>query len=252
MFGMERFGKPASDNSRPASASPSLMILVSREDIFRYTAAGEAILLLRKNQEVQPDDLPKLIQHGARPEQFRFQYIERPAPVGRSEHGPEFQRNHAPEPMSNPITAAPRPVVNGEHARKKVLILEPEQKNLKRLIDCLFVCGFDLNRIHPLRISNHLAWALERHQPDILIVDYHMQDGGGGVSLLNALHKPPGMEQMILTLDTSRPLPLAEEVAIRKLCDEKAIKILYKPVNRFSLKQLLQEQEISPLMLIAR
>lgn len=112
---------------------------------------------------------------------------------------------------------------------------------MKRLIDCLFICGLQLDRIHPVRVSEHLSWALEKYRPQLLVVDYHLQGGQNGLETLTALHKLPGVEKIILTLAPHPILSEAENRLIEEFCREKDIKILSKPVSRYSLNRILQD-----------
>jgi hypothetical protein len=266
MFGFQRLGKPLDQTSHPAAGSTT-MILVSKEDIYRNNRGQAPILLLRKGQEVAMENLPKLMQNGVRPEQFSFQYRQ-PEPVKQApgirtgdsirERSTDHSGSDIPvadllkkreafkAAVSNPIMASLRTAIPAERAHKKVLILEPEQKCLKRLIDCLFVCGFNLEKIQPVRIPDHLSWSIERHHPNILMINYQLSGEKNGVALLKSLQRTPGVEHIILTIDPYPTLPMAEEVALRKFCDEKAVKILYKPVSRFALNQLLNHRSPEP------
>jgi hypothetical protein len=259
MFGFQRLVRKAAEASLPAASNNTVMVLVSKEDIYRDNRGQTPILLLRKGQEVVPEDLTKLVQNGARPEQFRFQYKQNPSQNAMTFRASDLaqafeQSRAASEGMSNPITTrenvqtvAP---ANPQRHSKKVLILEPDQKSIKRLIDCLFVCGFNLQRIQPVRIPAHLNWTLERHCPQVLIVDYALGGQQNGLTLLlQTLPSLKGVEEVILTLDPQSPLPMAEEVGLRKACDENGIKILYKPISRFGLHQLLSEGAPNPLQL---
>ncbi len=196
--------------NRPAGGP---VTLVTKEDIYR-----EQVLLVKKGYEVEMDDLPKLIKNGAKPSQFTLKMTEEEAARELLGH-------------SNPILQLAR-------SQKHVVVLDPDQKSLKRTIDCFFVCGFSLSNIHPVRLSAHLDWTLRKYQPQVLVVDYDLLDGQDGLSLLNALQRPAGMEQVILTLP-ARTFSSEEERLILELSNRNHIRILKKPVSRFALNRLL-------------
>jgi hypothetical protein len=297
LFGfLRRFGRKRAA-SRPVAAGRSggTLVLVSQEDIYGRGQRRQPILLLRKGQEIPAHDLPKLIQNGIRPDQVRFQYApDDPAtesPDDRvdawmeylGEKGGEDARLWSTQGMTPPGSVLPRRpsalpasgsrqdemahpygsrAVPGykphtERGRQTVLLLEPDPKHLKRLIDCLFGCGFSLNRIHPLRIPAHLSWALERHRPDILIADSRFIAEEGGLAALQEKLTPGfGPERVILTLDpqtnSSRPAFDASPSAFDVFPEESGpgkglVQLLRKPASRSAMKRLLNE-EASPIL----
>ncbi len=264
MFGFERIGKRAQRFSFPPLGTDDmeglegLMTLVSKEDIYRDLSGATPTLLLRKGQVVQSADLSKLIQNGARPDQFRLQSQRddegAPQTYRSVELAPVFVETAAQTGMSNPIVpkeialpAAPPPSrpTMGSHvsrAHRRVMILEPAQKAMKRLTDCLFACGFKLDNIHPVRIPAQLEWSLKRHQPDLLVLDYHLDGNAQGLILLTQMNLSRLDCEIVVTVDAETLNP-AEIITLEKYLKaaspQKAIKILYKPINRFAMDQLL-------------
>lgn len=202
-----------------AAALPSVrqggapVTLVTREDIYR-----EQVLLVKKGYEVEMDDLPRLIKNGAKPSQFTLKM--------------------SPEEAAEQFLGHSNPILQLARSQKHVVVLDPDQKSLKRTIDCFFVCGFSLSNIHPVRLSAHLEWSLRKYQPQVLVVDYELLDGQDGLSLLNAMQRPGGIEHVILTLP-ARAFSSEEESLILELSKRKHIQILKKPVSRFALNRLL-------------
>jgi len=244
MFGFIRPNNPDL-KAKPAAAQPDA-ILVCKEDIYRENRGMEPILLVRKGYEVKPEELPRFIRNGARPQQFHFkpgagQDTQRTLPI------PAIPpRNANPVNKGSSIPIAPPAEPGGNRAytarnRHKALILEQDPKSMKRLIDCLFICGLQLDRIHPVRVTEHLGWALNKYRPHILVVDYHLQGGHNGLEAITSLQKLPGVEKAILTLAPHPILSEAENRFIEEFCREKNIKILSKPVSRHSLNRILQD-----------
>lgn len=227
MFGFRGFGKFSGREMNESSPkSRNAVTLVSREDIYAQRLDHDPVLLLRKGSEITADDLPRLIRNGASPTQFRLEYDETQAYTRETEL-PAFTRNTA-SPASDPISDALRAekLIRKKRSRQSVVILEPDQKSLKRLIDCLFVCGFSLPEIHPVRMASQLDWAIHKYSPQILVVDYE------GLQLLRNFDCAHAPSQLIMTVSPDHELP--EELYL-----EKNIRILQKPVNRFDLNALL-------------
>ncbi len=251
MFGFRSFGRLAHQEaeSSPAAAKRQTkeqnIVLVSKEDIYRYSHDSDPVLLLKKGCEVTSDALPNLIRHGAHPTQFNFQLeSELREEQEERETLPSFQRHrhHAIDPASNPIYNPPQ-TPKSARQQKRILVVEPDQKSLKRLIDCLFTCGFGLNNIQPLRVPDHLHWAIQKHQPEILFMDYTLHGGLKRLTLLQELAQNSTIEQIILTLPPQFVLKPREEDSLRKHCGEKHIRILPKPVSRFTLGNLLVDAQ---------
>lgn len=242
MFGFRGFGRVAAkqEASVPVAGRQSV-VLVSKEDIYRPAVGGspsaEPVLLLKKGHAVEADELPRYIKNGAQPSQFQLRYQTE---TETAPHEADFQRNHTVQGATNPIKD-PETANRQSRSRKRVLVLEPEQKSLKRLIDCLFLCGFNLDRIHPLRVPDHLEWSLEKYQPDILIIDYGLQyKGQSGLAMLKSLQDETGGCKIILTLPARPRLAPLEEKLVRKICAGHGIGLLEKPVNRFDMNDVLE------------
>lgn len=217
-------------------------ILVTSEDIYRKNRGMEPILLLRKGFELTPDELPKFLNSGAQIHQFYYKHtgqILNPGyqkPRAKKQDRPPLARG-----MSNPLTQKSSSVALQRLQQKRVLIVEPDQKNLKRLIDCLFICGIQLDRIHPVRVVSSVPWAMEKYRPQILVANYELSSSIDGLTLLQAFADLSYVETLILTVPNGHLLSLEENAAIEALSHRIKIKILSKPVSRFALKRILNE-----------
>jgi hypothetical protein len=239
--------REVSPAAKPAHALLPAGTLVSKEDIYRENKGMTPILLLRKGLEVSPDELPRLIRNGARAHQFLFKPAEShevatlPSPASLPHQLKSHRRHDLIEELRPTPPLAYQPLAADPLQKKRVLILEPDQKSLKRLIDCLFICGTSLDRIHTVRIQDHLAWALDKYQPQILIVDYALPNQKTGLELLANFTALPGIEKIIFTLAPDAPLTAAEIETLETFCPEKNIRILKKPVSRFTVSRILAE-----------
>lgn len=229
----------------PAAAALPPGTLVSKEDIYRENKGMAPILLLRKGYEVSMEELPRFIRNGARPHQFLFKPAE----------GHEVASIKAPDTLPQQVKAVRRhgvmdefnvsppyrPLERDPRDKKRVLILEPDQKGLKRLIDCLFICGTPLDKIHTVRMPEQLAWALDKYHPQILIVDYALPNQQTGLELLTGFASLQGIEKIIFTVAPDEPMSDAEIKTLETFSSEKNIKILKKPVSRFTVNRILAE-----------
>jgi hypothetical protein len=234
--------KPIRSNPKTlALESVKDLMLVSQEDIFRPGRRKAPILLLSKGQEISAKDLPKLILHGVQPEQFRFK-TEATAQALLAE---EDSTMDAGQTMTELLTKTEPSTVRpwrspGERRNQTVVILEPDSKTLKRIIDCLFVCGFDLNRIHPVRMAANLNWTLRRYEPDLVITDAELLADG-----LSSESHTLFPTQLIITF--AGPIPLKDAITEVRLTHGAIAQCLYKPITRFSLRQILAQTEQQPL-----
>lgn len=251
MFGFQGFKRLA--QREPLASVPAVVerettphrqtILVSKEDIYRHAPHSEPVLLLKKGYEVSAEELPRYLKNGARANQFRTKWPDEASPETNPETSPAVERvSLKPGAMHNPLLQ-PSALRRATRSHKRVLIVEPDQKGLKRIIDCLFICGFSLDKIQPLRVVNHLAWALDKHQPHLLLLDFPTQDIPASLAWLQNLATGPSVTQTIVTLSPHLAMREAEVKWLQRICLEKQIKILAKPVNRFSLNTLLDETE---------
>jgi len=245
MFG---FLHPRNRESNPAAAGPQAGwppgTLVSKEDIYRENKGMAPILLLRKGFEVSPEELPRIIRNGARAHQFLFKPAEShevgqiPEPEPLTQQLKEVRRYGLLEEFD---AAQNHRVQSDPRARKHILILEPDQKNLKRLIDCLFICGTPLDRIHTVRLPDQLAWAIGKYRPQVLVVDYLLPSGQTGLELLAGFASLHDVEKIIFTLDPDSPVSEQEKKALESNCPSQSVKFLKKPVSRFTVNRILAE-----------
>lgn len=251
MFGMGGFGRsapvrkpvrPLFDKQELPEESSSPFMLVSIEDIYRAInrlktgRMGEPVLLLKKGIEVEATQLPRLMKNGANPSQFRIKSAD--GTVSEEVTADSF----AGLPVTNPIFEAPASLVRTLRSRKRAIMLDSDQKSLRRLTDCLFMCGFQLDNLHPVRLSSNLNWALQKYMPHVLVVDYHLSGKQNGIQVLHMLQPAlPSLEQVILTTPPLQTLPGWEARRIETFCENGNVYLLPKPVNRFALKQILDE-----------
>jgi len=209
-------------SSKPVAAEWPPGTLVSREDIYRESKGMPPILLLRKGYEVSPTELPRFIRNGARPHQFLFKPSE------------DLEYKPLPQPFDTSLQTPPR-------HKQRVLILEPDAKNLKRLIDCLFICGIPLDRIHSVRMPEQFAWAVEKYRPHLMVVDYHLPGGKTGLELLAGFNSLYNVSKIIFTLEANASLSNLEKKAFESAASRPSIQLLKKPVSRFTVNRLLAE-----------
>lgn len=241
MFGFVRLS-PQNLKSTPRGAEQE--ILVTREDIYRNMQGADPILLLRKGFELTREELPRFLKNGAKTHQFHYKHTGEPLrPIYQKPAQPaysEVEKRSLPRGASNPIE---RDTIPRGFKQKRALIVEPDQKNLKRLIDCLFISGLKLDRIHPVRLVSNTPWAVEKYRPQILVADYELPGDIDGLTLLQAFAELSYVETLILTVSPEFILSEEENVAIEALNHRKRIKIVTKPVNRFDLQRILFERK---------
>ncbi len=206
------------------------VILVSREDI--YAPHGQdKILLLRKGSAIDAASFSKFERYGVHVSQFEVQ-----ATGVQMLDESITTESVAFSAHTNPITAAP------PKPKKRVLVLDPDAKSLARTTDCLFVCGVELSHIHPLRVARHIEWTLEKYRPQVLVVDYTLNVGTDGLSLLSSVLGNRAwdgvIEQVILTIDFRGRLNHAQEEIIA-WAEAHQVSLIPKPVNRFILNDFL-------------
>lgn len=242
MFGLGGFSPRFVQAAEDDAALP--VILVSTEDIYRAlnkrerNRQMEPVLLLKKGLEVAATQLPRFIKNGANPSQFRIKPLDGEPMV--DDASAETTQSPAQSPMTNPLRGFPASVVKAIRSRKRVLMLDPDQKSLKRLIDCLFICGFQLDNLHPLRVPSSLTWAINKYTPHVLVVDYHLSDAQNGLYLLQQVPSIlDTVEQVILTIPPRQELTPGQFQQIEAFCSLRNVKILPKPVSRFTLKVIL-------------
>jgi hypothetical protein len=234
--------KRIKSSSSPALDSFKDFVLICQEDIFHPGSRRKPILLLSKGQEISTRDLPKLIMHGVQPEQFRFKPEEtEEIPFEEVDEKPFSQAVATAVEKTKAATVeaggsssiAWRPL--GKRRAHTVVILESDPKILKRLIDCLFVCGYDLNKIHPVGVAANLAWTLERYKPDLLIGCLSLLSASLNAETLKLL--PP---QLVMTVPESPGENSSTEVTLN---NGTIAYCLYKPITRFALRQILLKLE---------
>ncbi len=235
MFGFIRLN-PHHLQSTPTGTRQD--ILVSSEDIYRFDMGMEPLLLLRKGFELTPEELPRFLKSGAQRYQFHYKYsgqslAKAPLPNQGMRKFPGMGNS-----ILDPINKLKK---STQVPYKQALIIEPDQKHLKRLVDCLFVCGIPLDQIHPVRVVSSVPWAVEKYRPQILVANYDLSNTIDGLSLLQIFAGLSFVETLILIMPPHIDLSDEEEEALQRINQNKRIKLLTRPVNRFDLQPLLNE-----------
>lgn len=227
---------------KPGEPSPPFK-LISNEDIYRIIKrsksdrAGEPVLLLKKGIEVEPEQLHRLMKNGVSPSQFRIRQADSEALPEAAAWG-VFEGAAA----TNPLLEVSAGLVRTLRGRKRALVLDSEPKSMRRLTDCLFMCGFQLDNIHPVRIASSLNWALQKYLPHLLVVDYQLSGKQNGIQILQTMYPAlSALEQVILTVPSLSTLPAWEVRRLQAFCESRNVSLLPKPLNRFALKQILDE-----------
>lgn len=233
MFG---FMRPQANPQTNTPATGQQDILVSSEDIYRFDLGPEPILLLRKGFELSVSDLPRFLKNGAKRHQFHYkQNGQRLAKLPPQKLLPGGG-------MANALQeSARREAKIVRIPYKKALIVEPDPKHLKRLMDCLFVCGIPLDQIHPVRMASNAPWAVDKYRPQILVANYDLANPIDGLSLLQAFSALSFVESLILVLPSEVTLSTAEWSTVRRIQQQKPLQVLTRPVNRFDLRPLIPE-----------
>jgi hypothetical protein len=214
--------------------------LVAKEDIF-YTQDDMPVLLMKAGQGVDIHQVAKLIKFGVLPEQFILS---------------EDPTSNLPQNIFDAITndlskdaeitsdgLPGKPLYFQKGAKDKILVLDGDERSIKRLSDCLKGYGIPLVNIHPLTNSQHLFWAVERYEPHILFIDFnpYLQNKSQMASLpetMMTLKSYPFIREVVLTAFLR---PDQEEIRqdLQNLAKYYGAKVLLKPVNRFALSDVL-------------
>jgi hypothetical protein len=213
--------------------------LVSREDI--YARQGDrTVLLLKKGTTVGVDMLGKLVNCGADPAKFSL------VQCGEIDQGSAITaiRSGHTNPIghNNNVDQAVRSI----RAGKRVVVVNPDHRQLNRLLGSLVHCGFSLGRLQPVRQLSHLGWSLKKYRPDILIVDDETAPGSNPLESLMELEKElSGLEQ-IIALVSPESVVLSDpalQADFLEAADRLQVDVLLKPANRFNLNELLTPAE---------
>jgi hypothetical protein len=204
----------------PDRLLPEGVALVCNEDIY-YHNGDRPILLLRAGQEVDEALIPKLINFGVTPNQFRIEGNENPV--------------YGINPMSNPITSK----VFGSKHQEKIVIMDPDERSSKRLSDCLKACGIPSDNIQPVLIPDNLHWTLQKYEPTILFMDFVLDPSHPGLgTILKPLRDLSSLQKIIFTVDLP-PEKKRLRQQITDLAASNQTSVLFKPINRFVLNNLL-------------
>lgn len=212
---------------------PSLT-LVSKEDIY-YRKGNHPVLLMKAGQEVQVELIPKLLKFGIQPEQFLM------APKSDLDSAlltaalPEARRM-----MTPPSAYSGSSVVrNSPWARKTFAVYEPDDRCMKRVLDCLTLYGIPNGNVHPVVRQDHLMRTLEKNQPEVLLYDFVLDPDSPAITkTIQALRRYDSLQCLILMMHVpSQKDSLRQEVM--ELVKANHASVLFKPINRFQLSEEL-------------
>jgi hypothetical protein len=223
---------PSSSEDVGAFASLNAAQLVCTEDIY---VPGQDVLLLKAGQVVQAGQIATLLKYGISPKQFRF---EGDIPEGLALPPHVLKSAHLDDPATIDKALDTRAFLRNCH--KTIMVVDHDDRSLRRTIDNLLSCGVPLHKIHPIRVEAHLNWALEKYQPDLLMLDFAINGSWvykhDLVQRVGSLHK--AVNQVVLMVrDQSRSEGARE--ALNYLTQDMGIRVIYKPLHRAQLKPLL-------------
>jgi hypothetical protein len=214
---------------------------VAKEDIY-YQKGSHPVLLMKAGHSVETSSIPRLLKFGIRPEQFLLE--EKPATQE------VFQDAVAALPPEARVMSGldgvelqPPPQFFQRGAKNKILIQDSDDRSIKRLTDCLTACGIPLANIHPVPVLETLFWAVEKYQPQVLFLDFtpYAFDSPTRQSLgktMEQLKQYPCLQRILITTQ----LP-PEQEGLRQemlaLGEYFGASVLFKPLNRFVLKEAL-------------
>lgn len=220
-------------------------LMVSVQDIYGAGLSGQSdreVLLLREGTEVDEELFDTLVKFGADPGHFAVKSL------------PQTFKPVVPSPQKSQMSSSRMLghsdlLFQSSHAvkairhQKRVMVLDNNHKSLNRIMDCLVHCGYFLGRIHPVRQSQQMLWALQKYQPDILLIDYELTDGPNGLTMVkNALteYENYGLffEQVVLMIPPNNQFLNHVDAFIEEV-ETLGIDVILKPVNRFNLNRIL-------------
>jgi CheY-like chemotaxis protein len=116
----------------------------------------------------------------------------------------------------------PAPVAQA-HTKQRILLVEDDAAVRAATQLLLSVEGFEVVAVASLREA--LAAVRENGEPDLLITDFHLQDGETGTAVIASLRRVCGdpLKAILVTGDTSS--------AIRKLPRDPNVRLASKPVE---------------------
>ncbi|MBY0403101.1 MAG: hypothetical protein K2X66_04325, partial [Cyanobacteria bacterium] len=148
----------------------------------------------------------------------------------------------------SPIEKAYRPKFkNSLSGQQTVVIYDLDDRGLKRMSNCLTSCDFPFNHIHPVPTVEHLTWALSKYKPTFLFMDF--------IPYAPGTREQPSLAQLMKMVENytaTSDVPLEHVILTTKVpSDQDTLrqemielahyyhaKIIFKPVNRFSLSEI--------------
>jgi len=249
-------------NSTPL---PNNIELVAKEDIFSRSDE-HSVLLVKAGTSVDAEMLEKLIRYGVQPHQFYLKRhrssINTDTSIKTEETVTHYSGLGENSPNTNPMTspmtdtlhrpgiiseagmtdltqAIPKePNTQGVH-RNNIVIIDPNEVSLKRLVQQLGSAGTTYSDLHPVNRMETVTWALEKYQPSILMVDEKAFPLTGVVAKLNSMQAKYHFEQMVLLITPATQLD-KNYAWLADRCEGSGITLIQKPLGHFQLTALLE------------
>ena len=234
-------------------------VLEAKEDI--YAAGRNGALLLRAGTRVEPLQLAKLLRFGVQPTQFiikeesasgseqltsnalwELDVIKEGTATQQSPDKPPIVKAvpaKNPEPgMSIPFHhGGPSPL---RHCPHHIVVYEPDERQLKRLMSILNGLGIPMSRIHPVRVFEQMASAVQAFKPGIIFVDTPLEPVSGYWQSLGLWQDLPCVKQIITMLPGSCLHNVDSSKSIMQRLEKYDTTVCCKPLNRFQILTLLK------------
>lgn len=236
--------------------------LVTREDIF-----SRGLLIIREGSPVSAQLLPKLMRHGAKPQQFilRHQPASFPGQTQESfeeaswdtddlsgELGVSMPPPNAGHPgMTVPdalggeyhYNDAQVQVPLGQDSRADMVIVDPSQSQLRKTMDTLAASGVHDNHLHCTHQADQLIPWLRRFKPAVLILDETAHPLTSMVPKLNALRRTFDLEHIVLTVRSippeDSPFRAIDRERLLETIAASGVEVMTKPLNRIGLSKTI-------------
>jgi hypothetical protein len=234
--------------------------LITREDIF-----SRGMLIMRQGSHVNMSMLPKLMRHGATPQQFVLRQIpltdemeimdEQPtSAVPLASPGmtvPDGLRGpNLPVGLGLPATNVPHQqdsgLMLGSESNPDMVIVDPNQHSLRKTMDTLALAGVGMNHLHCTPQSDQLIAWVRKFKPSVLVLDEAAHPLTSMLPKINALRRTFGIEHVVLTVSTVPEASISDQYAINrdsllKTIAAKNVDIVTKPINRLAFSNVVAQ-----------
>ncbi len=232
---------PTDDLTDATHWMPEGYELEVREDIY---ASG--LLLIKEGATVTTQQLPKLLRHGAKPQQFMLRSTETAMPTQPEAMAATLSApHHTPPGTTVPETLAlpPNLTNNTVSHRADIVIVDTSDNHRKRLMDTLSLSGVRLAHMHCTHSPENLVAWLRQFKPALLIVDEHSHPLTSMVPKLNTLKRTFNLEHIVVTVDPPATVLddglIDREGQLQRLSNA-GFEVITKPLNRLSLSKLIE------------